>query len=772
MTLTVGLMIARQWIVPAAILALAGAAAAVWSYRAGRKDGAWSAAAMALKLIAIQLLGLCLLEPLWTISRPKPGANLLIVLADNSRGLRIKDRGQNQTRAEVLKAALTADNSWLAKLGDTFELRRYCFDAQPARIDDYSNLKFDGQSSALRTSLRTLAERFRGRPVAGIVVLTDGVATDLGDSPDWKGLPPVHTVAVGRDQAGFDVALSSVTVTQSSFEDAPVTIAAEAKTSGLSGRPVIAKLLDESGKTIETHKQPAAADGAAIAFRFLVKPVERGVGFYRVELSAEGGGQEATLENNHRTVAVDRGQNQHRILYVSGRPNWEFKFLNRALAADPHVHMVGMIRIARREPKFDFHAKGTEAVNPLFRGLGKKDEDETERYDQPVIVRFNTQDEKELRDGFPRAAEQLFPYEAVIIDDVESEFFTRDQLGLLEKYVSERGGGVMMLGGAESFAEGAFDRTPLGAMLPVYLEGAAGAPETTNLRLELSREGWLEAWARLRNTETAEQQRLAEMPPFAMINPVRGIKPGASVMATATDPAGVRLPAIVAQRYGKGRAVAVTFGDFWRWGMRDEEARADLEKAWRQLVRYLIADVPQRVELRLEKSSDAAQAMHLKVRLRDESFEPIENASVRMTLQPLGGDAVKIDAEPAGQEAGLYQAVYVPRNAGAFRVTAKAAEGKGKEIGTAAAGWTTDFAADEFASLTPNRALLEHISKQTGGQAVALADVGSLASNLPDVAAPIMQTITQPLWHAAWVFALAVACLLAEWALRRWRGLA
>jgi hypothetical protein len=35
-----------------------------------------------------------------------------------------------------------------------------------------------------------------------------------------------------------------------------------------------------------------------------------------------------------------------------------------------------------------------------------------------------------------------------------------------------------------------------------------------------------------------------------------------------------------------------------------------------------------------------------------------------------------------------------------------------------------------------------------------------------------MQTITQPLWHTAWVFALAVACLIAEWALRRWRGLA
>ena len=40
---------------------------------------------------------------------------------------------------------------------------------------------------------------------------------------------------------------------------------------------------------------------------------------------------EATLANNRRLATVDRGGGPYRVLYVGGRPNWEFKFLRRAV---------------------------------------------------------------------------------------------------------------------------------------------------------------------------------------------------------------------------------------------------------------------------------------------------------------------------------------------------------------------------------------------------------------------------------------------------------
>ena len=52
------------------------------------------------------------------------------------------------------------------------------------------------------------------------------------------------------------------------------------------------------------------------------------------EKKGEGAGAhqsstEQTLANNSRLVVVDQGGGPYRVLYVSGRPNWEFKFLQR-----------------------------------------------------------------------------------------------------------------------------------------------------------------------------------------------------------------------------------------------------------------------------------------------------------------------------------------------------------------------------------------------------------------------------------------------------------
>src|SRR5690606_26535730 len=109
-------------------------------------------------------------------------------------------------------------------------------------------------------------------------------------------------------------------------------------------------------------------------------------------------------------------------------------------------------------------------------------------------------------------------------------FFSQDQLSLLQKFVGQRGGGLLMLGGNGSFAEGDWQRTPVGEMLPVYLDRAPSAP-AEEMRMKLTREGWLQPWVRVRSTEPEEETRLAEMPAFKALNAVDSIKPGASVLA-------------------------------------------------------------------------------------------------------------------------------------------------------------------------------------------------------------------------------------------------
>ncbi len=778
------------WIVVAAIAAAGGIL--WWSYAASRGSPLrW--VCLALKTCGLLALAVCLLEPLWLGRRPKPGANLVAVVADNSQGLQVRDNGDTRSRGDRLRELVGPSRPWQAVLATNFDVRRYLFDARVQATTDFHELAFDGRATALGAALRGLRERFHDRPLAGIVLLTDGNATDLpaGMVPDATGLPPIYPVVIGRPDPIGDVAVQRVQISQSSFEDAPVAIQAEVSAPGFRGRPIVARLVDRQGKVVQQQINRTNAEADPLSFRFQLKPERAGLSFYQVsvraqaELDRDAASErtaEATLANNQRVVSVDRGQGPFRVLYVSGRPNWEFKFLNRAVQADDQVELVGLIRVAKREPKFDFRGHAGETSNPLFRGFGSQSPEEVERYDQPVLVRLNTRDETELRTGFPRTPEELYAYHAVILDHVEAEFFAPEQAQLLQKFVSERGGGFVMLGGMESFANGNYLRTPIGDMLPVYLDAADPGVELplSEVHLQLGREGWLQPWARLRDNEADERTRLAQMPAFDVVNRVRALKPGASLIAAVRDAQGTEYPALAVQRFGRGRTAALMVGDLWRWGMRDEAAHADMDKAWRQLVRWLVSDVPARVQCTVESApAEEGNAMRVLVRVRDETFQPIDDASVVIEVEPIGFGAastgnvspIKLEAEPALTEPGLYQTTYVPRQTGGYRAVATVKSGDGRDLGRAEAGWSSDLAADEFRSLTPNVSLLQDLAQKTGGRILRAEELEDFARSLSRQAAPIMETWTYPAWHSPVLFAFALACIVAEWALRRWKGL-
>jgi predicted ferric reductase len=74
-----------------------------WSYRATTGSPGVRLLCLTLKVVGIAALLACLLEPFWTSQRARPGANLFAVMADNSQGLQIKDRGASKSRGEELR---------------------------------------------------------------------------------------------------------------------------------------------------------------------------------------------------------------------------------------------------------------------------------------------------------------------------------------------------------------------------------------------------------------------------------------------------------------------------------------------------------------------------------------------------------------------------------------------------------------------------------------------------------------------------------------------
>ena len=215
-----------------------------------------------LKVLGIAALLACLLEPLWTEQRAKPGENIIAIVADNSASMNLPGSDGGITRGEALQQVLLGEQStWRTQLGSTFLVRGYLADSRLTATTNFSELQFSGQTSTLGASLKDLAERHRGQPLAGVILLTDGVASDATEL-EQSGLPPIYPVVFGSDNPPRDLGIVNTAVTQTSFEDAPVTVQAEISASGFAGEKITGRLVELDLVYIRKRVRDGVVEGA------------------------------------------------------------------------------------------------------------------------------------------------------------------------------------------------------------------------------------------------------------------------------------------------------------------------------------------------------------------------------------------------------------------------------------------------------------------------------------------------------------------------------
>lgn len=773
---------ARDWLFAAIILAGSVFALTAWSYASQSRLSSLRFWAMALKTLAVALLALCLLEPMQRSERPQPGANVMAIVVDNSRSMEMRPPGESRSRMAKLKPLLSNESSWQTRLAQDFDVRRYAFDDRMRAVDDLSENDFAGNHSSLGDSIATLQSRFATRNVAGMLLFTDGIATDDVQKiiAETQFTFPIFPVTYSASQGMRDILLRDASVTMSSFELAPASVEATVAARGLAGKSIVVRLLNASGQTLDRQSVTCDTDDFERRVRFQFQPSEPGLQMVemRALLASDDSDSteydsriEVTTANNSRLLAVDRGGGPYRVLYVSGRPNWEFKFIRRALEEDVELVFHALVRVAKKEAKFSFRDREVETVNPLMAGFSD-DEETVEQYDEPVLLKIGKGASETLQAGFPSGEEDLFSYHAIILDDVEAGFFTQQQMLLLREFVANRGGGLLMLGGQESFLGGAYEDTPLGDILPVYLRGSEDDVDKSQaVRYRLTRAGSLEPWLRLRPNQADESKRFDEMPDFLTWNRVGDVKPGASTLAEISTQAG-KQPGLVSQRFGKGRVLALMVGDYWRWSMRRaSEETDDLAQSWRQMARWISSDVPRRVEVDVAPPAGSMLPHQLTIVLRDEAFKPLDNATVRLAVTEPDGSLVNAEATADATRPGHYLADYWSSLDGGYTCVVESQGPDGEPLESVRAGWTAQPSAAEFARVEPDMDMLQELAERSKGELVPIDQLDQFVSSLPTRKVPVTEVRIEPLWHRPWLVLIAIGCLCFEWGIRRWRGL-
>ena len=783
-----------EWFYTVVTVAVLLAVFTLWSYRRSAMPLTWKALAVGLRLVGIALLLFCLLEPMGSLQRPKSQANVFAVLMDNSQSMGILMQEATKSGRLDLEPSLSDEATWQRKLADDFRLRRYLFDAAVEPVDTFVGRNPVGNESALFQSLKSLRDRYQGQPLAGVLLFSDGNATDRKPEEDLSTLGfPIYPVRIGSSINQRDVSIQSTTTRQSDFETSPVTVHASVTHKGFQGEAVTVDLLDGTNKRLQSQTIKLKSDGEPVPVEFRFRPEKSGVQGFQVVVRRESVNNglietettdrnaEVTLGNNRRFQVVDRGRGPYRILYLAGRPNWEFKFLKRALDEDVEIRLTSLIRIARKEPKFSFRDSKVDTSNPLFSGFEDILDEEKAKFDEPVFARIGITEAGQLQKGFPKDAEELFEYSAVILDDLEHEFLTQDQQSLLRQFVAIRGGGLLVLGGQESMRGRGFSDSVLSQLLPIYgddnattsVENEFDDEPQTSVRYQLSREGWLQPFLRLADNEIAERERLERMPNFEVLNRMNKVKPGASVLAEGRIDDKEQVPVFISQRFGKGRTATFMIGDMWRWALHHEGASpSPLFQAWRQMIRWMIADVPKSIQMQLGESRGSNRVANILVQVKGTDFKSVDNAVVKISVTSPNGKTIVADAEASPKTAGQYESIFVAEEEGVYSATAEVNSPDGSKLGTAQLGWVYQPSASEFQSLGENLLVLQSIADETGGSMVNWNDLESFVSNVPSTRVPVTETKIYPLWHQSWVLITALACICFEWGLRRRYGMA
>ena len=660
-----------------------------------------------------------------TATESTVGARVL-VLADASRSMELPDGSHRRldARARAIDAIeRSAKGARLRVLGFG--------DGRPVALDPSAGLA--GRSD-LTAALRAIADAPEERPQA-VVVVSDG---RLDDPPEGAARDvasilqvPIDTVATTKD-APADASVRRVTASGAAVAHVPMPLRIELGCAGglaCDELTVTARELHHDGPpTLLASGLAHVKDGAAT----LELPVtlER-AGTRIVEIALSGANGDTIPENDRRLLAFDVARERVRVLHVAGRPTNDVRALRQYLKGDASIDLVAFFIL--RTP--------TDNVNAT--------QDELALIPFPVDELFS---------------EHLPTFDAVILQDFDAQPYG------LEKYLPElaayvrSGGGLVMVGGPNSFLAGGYAGTPLADVLPVRLDPSEGATAADPAP-------FVPAWTDVgRDVPMLGPLRTAlgdELPSMPGANVLEDARQNALVLWShpkRRTKSGAPMPVLAVSDVGNGRSIALGVDGGWMLTFSDLGARTGGRAhgaLWDGLLGWLMRDPRfEPAQLELPRACVAGRATSLLVRA---PFAKKADLTLDVTRRDARAEPVHVERKGADL-AGAVELALPPLPAGGYSALLRVGAGA-----TTRRDFACEVGGDEWADSRPDPDRLRAIAEATGGSFRSADDAGSI--DLPKATVVSSERHVAPI-APPWVWALlAAACVGAHWYARRRGGL-
>lgn len=657
---------------------------------------------------------------------------------------------------------------------------------EPSDVRWQELLDARGTATRLGDALRTLVQKERGGSIAGIVVVSDGgnntgADCDLSARLAQAAGIPLFAVGLGSDQQPMNARVVDLEAPKRVYPGDKFTLTGYLQAYGMRGRSVNVRLLSttpdvtvkndqelqELGDKVTVEEERSVSlgeDGAMMSLPFEVTPEE--VGARQFVLQVQPGANDLEPGDNLKTARVTIIERKSRILLMAGGPSREYSFLRNQLFRD-------------RDVTLDLYLQSSTP--------GASQEATT------------------LLTEFPDLAEDLFQYDCIIAFDPDWTKLNEVQVELLDRWVAEQAGGLIVVAGPVFTPEWAGIRRgrdaridTIRALYPVvfYSQGSPSLSSerfggTTAWPLNFTRDGLDAEFLWLEDNATDSEAAWSSFEGIFGYYSVKDPKPGARVFARFSNPDTAidgELPIYAAAHfYGAGRVFFQASGEMWR--LRAVEPRY-FETYYTKLVRWvsqgrLLRDSSRGVLLVDKDRCLLGDLITARAVLNDAQHQALTVDSVAGNLTLPNGQTQTLTlrkVQDAPRE-GLYEGQFTTLQEGDYRLALTPPDSSSDEL--LVADVRVRMPALEIERPQRNDELMKSITQTTGGSYfigfdAAMNRRGSNRASLPTILQPNDQIIYLPesvdkLFDErlmGWLLTLIVGTLCLEWLTRRLSRLA
>ncbi|MEM9366607.1 MAG: vWA domain-containing protein [Planctomycetota bacterium] len=312
-----------------------------------------------------------------------------------------------------------------------------------------------------------------------------------------------------------------------------------------------------------------------------------------------------------------------------------------------------------------------------------------------------SQDASAILERFPRDAEELFQYDAVILFDPDWSAIDAASLDLLDRLLTQQAGGLAIVAGpvyharlSQRQTRDASERlTRIAGFFPVNLATRGPLIESgrqggrTDYRLEMTPEAMRADFMDLGESPELTTRVWDRFGVYDYVS-VKSAKPGAKVYARFSDPTteiGGSLPIFMAsQFYGAGRVFFLASGEMWRLRSSGD---AYFNRFYTKLLRWvsegrLLRDSKRGVLLVDAERAMVGQTITIRAVLVDDQFQPLDDPDV--TAQWLLPDGttrdvrmLRVNDSPQG---GTYTATFIAMQSGDHEIQLSVGNGLDENV--------------------------------------------------------------------------------------------